>query len=116
MSNDMQYKALIVHPDGAMSVQKVSFGDIGLAVGGYVEVINGGEDGCLALVNEDGISLSLPPNRAATAALDALGFPAHILFGTVVFVNDGGEDFASIDDEYTEIIEKAVNKWKESQK
>ena len=63
-------------PHGAV---KWAFSDFQSLVGGYVEVVRlpGGK---VALVNEDGLSLGLPPNHAASAVL---GIP---VVGTVVVV------------------------------
>jgi len=83
--------ALIIDPSGTVveatpphGAVKWAFSDFQSLVGGYVEVVRlpGGK---VALVNEDGFALGLPPNPAATAAL---GLPGVVpLLGTVVVVS-----------------------------
>ena len=58
-----------------------AFSDFQSLVGGYVGVVRlPGDKSKVALVNEDGLPLGLPPNRAASALL---GIP---VVGTVVIV------------------------------
>ena len=80
--------ATIIDPTGAVveatppyGAVKWAFSDFQSLVGGYVEVVRlPGDKSKVALVNEDGLSLGLPPNRAASALL---GTP---VVGTVVIV------------------------------
>ena len=78
--------ATIIDPTGtvveatpAHANGKWAFSDFQSLVGGYVEVVRLDRTK-VALVNEDGLSLGLPPNRAASALL---GIP---VVGTVVIV------------------------------
>lgn len=78
--------ATIIDPSGAVveaapphGAVKWAFTDFQSLVGGYVEVVRLDRTK-VALVNEDGLSLGLPPNPAASAVL---GIP---VVGTVVVV------------------------------
>ena len=78
--------ATIIDPSGAVveatpahANGKWAFSDFQSLVGGYVEVVRLDRTK-VALVNEDGLSLGLPPNPAASALL---GIP---VVGTVVVV------------------------------
>lgn len=78
--------ATIIDPTGtvveatpAHANGKWAFSDFQSLVGGYVEVVRL-DRAKVALVNEDGLSLGLPPNPAASALL---GIP---VVGTVVVV------------------------------
>lgn len=65
-------------------------------VGGYVETVGMALDGTppepvQVFVNEDGLSMGLPPNPVATAEVKRLGItpllpPGGFLLGTVVFL------------------------------
>jgi len=79
--------ATIIDPTGtvveatpAHANGKWAFSDFQSLVGGYVEVVRLDRTK-VALVNEDGLSLGLPPNPAASAVL---GIP---VVGTVVVVS-----------------------------
>lgn len=84
--------ATIIDPSGAVveaapphGAVKWAFSDFQSLVGGYVEVVRlPGDKSKVALVNEDGYALGLPPNPAATAALGLS--PVVPLLGTVVVV------------------------------
>lgn len=78
--------ATIIDPTGSVveatpahANGKWAFSDFQSLVGGYVEVVRLDRTK-VALVNEDGLSLGLPPNPAASAVL---GIP---VVGTVVIV------------------------------
>ena len=78
--------AIIIDPTGSVveatpphGAVKWAFSDFQSLVGGYVEVVRLDRTK-VALVNEDGLPLGLPPNRAASALL---GIP---VVGTVVIV------------------------------
>ena len=78
--------ATIIDPSGSVveaapphGAVKWAFTDFQSLVGGYVEVVRLDRTK-VALVNEDGLSLGLPPNPAASAVL---GIP---VVGTVVIV------------------------------
>lgn len=84
--------AVIVDPDG--SARKVEI-DRDLTafqnvVGGYVEGVFG--DNCTIYVNEEGLIMSLPYNRAATQFVNRFVSAGYALYGTALIVGPADGD------------------------
>jgi hypothetical protein len=85
------YTGMVVPAVGAPFVQEFSgLADLQAAVGGFIEVLPNASDFAVALVNEDGIAMNLLFNNLASKMF---GRP---LFGNLVLVGDGAEDFTDL--------------------
>ncbi len=70
--SDKPIKCAVVAPDGTVTEQELNFEGFQKAVGGYVQLLNLAP-GIWVYVNEDGMTLGLPPNEKATAFCHHLG-------------------------------------------
>lgn len=109
-SEDGPVLAFTVNVDGSCVEEKLTFEQIQERVGGYVEAVYSGDRDTVALVNENGLGKQLPVNVAALEAFDALDFAPHIIVGNVVFVGNGGDDFADITKEALTTLTKGKKK------
>ena len=104
-------KAVLIEANG--NVRRATLPDyqaLNAAVGGYIELINFGDTGHFAYLNEDGIALNLPYNDKATKLCykHNVGLiPGDFIKGTMVVVgppDDEGND-GDITDELAAYLE-----------
>lgn len=82
-------------------------------VGGYIETplisFTFQDNNIISIVNEEGKFIEgLKPS---IAVVDQNGKLLDLVFGTVVFVADGGEDFVGLKNKQIEIIKKELNQF-----
>jgi hypothetical protein len=110
---------LVIQPDGTATTERLpasgtpaqdreQLAAINDTVGGYFTTI--GDGLWLALVNEDGERLALPPNHSGHLLARALGFrfqTGDYLLGPIIFVSRQGEELGDVGPAVLELARQA---------